>query len=83
MEGLRLRKSGREAKAMTNKQKAAAKEAKQVLRVFREMNLPTMDRTGEVYSHEFIDPTAQRSSGVEYRTILTNGTGRMPHAELE
>ena len=55
--------------------------------IFRKLNLP-MEGDKRIPTnlwHNF-DPTRTPAPGVEYRTILTNGTGVTPssgHAELE
>ncbi len=66
---------------------AKRREEAEVAEVFRLLNITTVERDPSYLrqlTNEFA-PNVQ-NSGVEYRTVLTNGTGRLPelvHAQLE
>ena len=54
--------------------------------VFQRLNLSAADRGQGPIITQFFDPMALHTQSVEYRTILTNGTGRtlgLRDAELE
>lgn len=73
---------------MAKKRRAARKAPVDVLGVFQQLNLPTEDGSlASLFLSPFIDPTVPRqNSGVEYRTVLTNGTGKLAfsaYAQLE
>ena len=73
---------------MARKRRAARKARMDVLEVFQQLSLPTGDGClTSLFRNPILDPTASReNSGVEYRTVLTNGTGKLTfsaYAQLE
>lgn len=71
---------------MTVKKRGTSRKAG-VVEVFRQLDLAAEERSLSSLRSYWFDPTiGPRTPGIEYRTVLTNGTGRamVPvNAELE
>ena len=76
----------RRVKRGTRVRRKQSRPDRQIVALFRKLSVPIADPRIAYYGR-FYDPTVQTTTpGIEYRTILTNGTGRMlgsGYAQLE
>jgi hypothetical protein len=75
------------AKRVSQHKRSKNSASAKIADVFQRLSLPTVDRSLATLNVPYFDPTGYpQSPGVEYRTILTNGTGRtlgLRDAQLE